>query len=114
MPNIGGTLNAGRSDDNVADGDAFRAGLSGGYAIDIWGANQARANSAEEALRSQRYSQTLTGLTIARQVAQTLFHPSCACANVSPSPARILELSRRLLAISRRPSSRPASSSIWT
>ena len=100
MPNIGGTLNAGRSGNNFGDSDSFRAGLSGSYAIDIWGANRARANSAEEALRSQRYSQTLTGLTIARQVAQTYFTILSLRERIAITQQN-LELSRRLLAISQ-------------
>ena len=99
MPNISGSASAARNGNNIADSDTFRAGLSGSYALDIFGQNRARAGSAEESLRSQRYSQTLTGLTIARQVADTYFTILSLRERIAITRQN-LELSRRLLAIS--------------
>ena len=78
LPNVSGNAGFSRAGSNRGTvrnkgTNAFTAGLSGTYTLDLWGLNQDRLRQARETLRGTRYAAALTGITVASNVASQYF-----------------------------------------
>jgi len=100
LPSLSGSASAGKSGTTSFDSDSFRTGLTGNYVLDFFGANRARLKQSDENLRSSRYAQANTGLTIEQSVATTYFTILQLRERIAITRQN-LDLSRRVLAISQ-------------
>lgn len=77
LPSVDGSANAARSwrdgDDGASASTSDSAGLSVAYEIDLFGANRAQLESAEESLNARRFDAAATSLTLEADVAQAYF-----------------------------------------
>jgi NodT family efflux transporter outer membrane factor (OMF) lipoprotein len=100
LPTVSGSASVTKSGTSSIDSDSFRAGLTGNYTADFFGAKRGRLESADQNLRGARYSQANTGLTIQSTVANTYFQILALRERIAITRQN-LDLSRRLLAISQ-------------
>jgi NodT family efflux transporter outer membrane factor (OMF) lipoprotein len=99
LPSFSGSLSATKRGTSTSDLDQFGAGLNSSYVLDVFGANRARLMAADESLRSARYTQTSTGLTVLSSVATTYFQVLALRERITITRQN-LDLSQRVLAIS--------------
>ncbi|MBV9550602.1 MAG: efflux transporter outer membrane subunit [Alphaproteobacteria bacterium] len=100
LPTVSGSASYTKAGTASTDTDSFRAGLSGNYVLDFFGANRARLKQSDETLRGARYTAANTGLTIEQSVANTYFTILQLRERIAITRQN-LDLSRRLLAISQ-------------
>ena len=100
LPTLGGTAGITKSGTTSFDSDSFRAGLTGNYVLDFFGANRARLKQADENLRGARYTQVNTGLTIEQSVASAYFTILQLRERIAITRQN-LDLARRVLAITQ-------------
>jgi len=77
LPSIDGSANAARSwragDDGSSASTSDNAGLSVAYELDLFGANRAQLEGAEESLNARRFDAAATRLTLEADVARAYF-----------------------------------------
>ena len=102
LPNVSGNAGVNRSaarGSNTAV-NAFSAGLSGSYTLDLWGLNQDKLRAARETLRAKRYAAQLTGINMITAVANQYFTILSLRERITIARQQ-LELSNRLLAVTQ-------------